>query len=74
MSIAFQAEHTGYGILLTRIERRSDAQKLRNYFHAHHVPATLGLLCDAGDQRVFLPNLTAERFVTLAESAIRELA
>ena len=67
MAIRLHAEYTGHGILLSRIETEDDAECVRIFLSERGIAATVGPLSMPGDYRVFLPEVTMEKFVPLAE-------
>jgi hypothetical protein len=67
MAIRLHAEYTGHGILLSRIETQDNVESVRNFLGARSIAATVGPLSLPGDYRVFLPEMTMEQFLPLAE-------
>ena len=67
MGIQLHAEDTGQGVLLSRIATHDDAESVRIFLGERGVAATVGPLSLPGDYRVFLPEMTMERFLPLAE-------
>ncbi len=67
MGVRLHAEDTGQGVLLSRIATQDDAESVRVFLGERGIAATVGPRLVPGDYRVFLPEMTMERFVPLAE-------